>query len=98
MTVCQVLTGVENPTCLTLGQKNVEECVQRLEGRGWQAGGLVCHVGQKEHRQRLIDYTVQVPIPPPLPQPSIIPECLPGGNEQTREIAHNQSPVEACEP
>ena len=67
MTVCQVLTGVKNPTSLTLGQKNVEECVQRLEGRGWQAGGLVCHVGQKEHRQRLIDYTVQVPIPPSIP-------------------------------
>lgn len=41
-------------------QKNVDEAVEKLKGRGIQVLGLVCHVSNPQQRKNLVDITVQV--------------------------------------
>ncbi|KAL3820782.1 hypothetical protein ACJIZ3_006687 [Penstemon smallii] len=41
-------------------QKNVDEAVEKLKGKGIEVLGLVCHVSNAQHRKDLIENTVQV--------------------------------------
>eukprot|EP00879_Flechtneria_rotunda_P001720 GHRR01001883.1.p1 GENE.GHRR01001883.1~~GHRR01001883.1.p1 ORF type:complete len:254 (+),score=92.20 GHRR01001883.1:183-944(+) len=41
-------------------QQNVDEVVQQLQAKGLEVSGVVCHVGNAEHRKALVDKTVQV--------------------------------------
>jgi hypothetical protein len=43
-------------------QENVDEAVAKLRARGITCTGVVCHVGLKGHRDRLIDTALQVHI------------------------------------
>lgn len=36
-------------------QKNVDKAVKSLTSQGLSVIGCVCHVGKKEHRQKMID-------------------------------------------
>ncbi|KAK4485027.1 hypothetical protein RD792_007635 [Penstemon davidsonii] len=40
-------------------QKNVDEAVEELKGKGIEVLGLVCHVSNAQHRKDLIEKTVQ---------------------------------------
>ncbi|KAM7501022.1 hypothetical protein LguiA_025436 [Lonicera macranthoides] len=40
-------------------QKNVDEAVEKLKGRGIQVLGLVCHVSNPQQRKNLVDVTLQ---------------------------------------
>ncbi|KAK4485034.1 hypothetical protein RD792_007642 [Penstemon davidsonii] len=40
-------------------QKNVDEAVEKLKGKGIEVLGLVCHVSNAQHRKDLIEKTVQ---------------------------------------
>lgn len=46
------------PTCRR--QQNVDETVQELRGKGLEVKGMVCHVGNTEHRKALIQRAVEV--------------------------------------
>jgi hypothetical protein len=39
---------------------NVDETVQALCAKGLQVSGVVCHVGNAQHRSSLIQQTIQV--------------------------------------
>lgn len=41
-------------------QDNVDETVAELRSKGLQVSGVVCHVGNAQHRQALVDRTIQV--------------------------------------
>ncbi|KAK1296234.1 hypothetical protein QJS10_CPB15g01493 [Acorus calamus] len=43
-------------------QKNVDEAVEKLRSRGVEAIGVVCHVSNAQHRQNLVEATVNVGI------------------------------------
>ena len=40
-------------------KKNVDETVSELKAKGYEAFGVVCHVGKKEDRTKLIDQTIK---------------------------------------
>lgn len=52
--ICQRLAE-EGATVIisSRNQKNVDEAVQKIKSQGLKADGFVCHVGKKEHRDRL---------------------------------------------
>lgn len=41
-------------------QRNVDEAVEKLKAQGIDAFGIVCHVSNAQHRQILVQKTVQV--------------------------------------
>lgn len=57
------LAGVTSPVaalpCICRRQQNVDETVQALQAKGLQVKGVVCHVGNAQHRTQLIKQTIQ---------------------------------------
>ena len=43
-----------------VGQKNVDEAVEKLKSKGIEVFGMACHVSSAEQRENLIKSTVQV--------------------------------------
>jgi hypothetical protein len=46
--------------CCCRRKDNVDETLQSLRSKGLQVSGVVCHVGNAQHRSDLIKQTVQV--------------------------------------
>jgi hypothetical protein len=46
--------------CHCRRQKNVDETLALLRAKGLTVSGMVCHVGSAQHRQALVDRTIQV--------------------------------------